>query len=275
MKRIIKFLGDTLLVTVLSILMYNTAFADSISDLNKSLETSTLQLPSNLLSSATFSKTGLYLNQSFGRFGPDLPSNSGHTVFEECGDSFDGNDYEGQQPATAKLMSVQIGTHTWVYFTLKNARPNTLFTVWLRVKGTDLEGNSFGGSPLTNGGATPLAAGTALDELENLSPWNSPGSSELVNGFTTNSMGYGNLTINLDFPLRGGRYPFNKISNDALENIRLLQNPSAKAIPIAIVNPNDANIDAPFGVRIVSHCQDGMGHGLSPANRETWFDWPQ
>jgi hypothetical protein len=275
MKKITKYLVKVISNTVLSLLICNTVFADSIYNLNESVEINALPLPGNLLSSSKFSNTGLYLNKSFVRFGPNLPSNSGHTVFEECGDSFDGNDYDGQQPATAKLMSVQIGTHTWVYVTVKNARPSTLYTVWLRVKGTDRDGNSFGGSPLTNGGATPLAAGSALDELESLSPWNSPGSTELVNGFTTNSMGYGNLSVNLDFPLREGRYPFNEISSDALENIRTLKNPSAKAIPVAIVNPSDANIDAPFGIRIVSHCQDGLGHGLSPANRETWFDWPQ
>ncbi len=274
MKRIMKYLVKVISGTVLSILICNTVFADSIYNLNESVGINTMQLPSTILSSSKFSNKGLYLNESFVRFGPESPSNSGHTVLEECEGSFDGNDYEGQQPAAAQLMSVQIGTHSWVYITLKNARPTTLYTVWLRVKGNDREGNSFGGSPLTNGGATPLAAGTALDELESLSPWNSPGSSELVNGFTTNSMGYSNLTINLDFPLRGGRYPFNEISSNALENIRALQNPSAKAMPVAIVNPSDANIDAPFGVRIVSHCQDGLGHGLSPANRETWFDWP-
>ncbi len=67
--------------------------------------------------------------------------------------------------------------------------------------------------------------------------------------------------------MHGEQYPFNRISEASLENIRLLQNPSARGIPVAIVNPGDANINAPFNIRVVSHCQDGLGHGLSPGNR--------
>ena len=221
-----------------------------------------------------YSSFSFFVNENFERFDPGSPSNSGHTVIKECDGAFDGSDYQGQLPASARISSVQLGGNTYLSVTLEHAKPNTLYTVWLRVKGVDREGHSFGGSPLTNGGATPLASGSKLDDLESISPWNSPGSTRLANGILTNAGGWGQLITKLDFPLRGGSYPFNKISSASLENIRNLQNPSAKAVPVAIVNPRDSNVDGPFAIRIVSHCQDGLGHGLSPADRETWFDWP-
>ncbi len=227
-----------------------------------------------ILSNTAFARFDSIIRERFERFNPHAESNSGHTVFEECGGTYDGNDYYHQRAATAKLKSLQVGSKTKVKIVLRNGRPDTLYTVWLRVKGTDQGGDAFGGNPLTNGGATPLAAGYMLDTLESISPWNSLGSSTLANGFTTNSRGKGRFSVWLDFPLRGGSYPFNKISSSALENIRDLQNPLATGIPTAIVDPRESNINAPFLIRIVSHCQDGLGHGLSPANRETWFDWP-
>ncbi len=231
-------------------------------------------LISFLLPSAVFAGFNAELREKFTRFSAESPSNSGHTVIEECGGAFDGSDYAGQIPTIARLKLKQIGNKSLVKVILKNGRPNTLYSVWLRVKGTDQEGNAFGGSPLTNGGATPLVPGTALDDLERISPWNSSGSETIKNGLKTDATGKGLLAIRLDFPLLGGSYPFNKISNVSLENIRNLKNPSARAIPMPIVNPRDNNLMAPFSLRVVSHCQDDLGHGLSPANRETWFDWP-
>ncbi len=252
---------------IIGIVLANIVLADSDLNFKGNLEEITVK-------KAISANYSLFLNEQFERFDPASPSNSGHTVIDECGGAFDGSDFQGQLPASAKFMSVQLGGKSYMSIDLYNSRPNTLYTIWIRVKGVDRDGNPFGGSPLTNGGATPLAAGSKLDELEEISPWNSPGSTALVNGFTTNSSGRGKLITKLDFPLIGGSYPFNKISNAALENIRNLQNPSARAIPVAIVNPRDINVNAPFALRIVSHCQDGLGHGLSPANRETWFDWP-
>lgn len=226
-------------------------------------------LPSTVL--ATFNAQ---LKENFTRFSPELPSNSGHTVIDECGGAFDGSDFEGQIPAAAWLESSQVGNKSIVQITITNGRPNTLYSAWLRVKGTDQDGNDFGGSPLTNGGATPLIPGSSLDDLESISPWNNSGSVTIENGLITNDAGNGLSVIRLDFPLHGGSYPFNKISRASLENIRNLENPIAKAVPTPIVDPGDINVIAPFGLRIVSHCQDGLGHGLSPGNRETWFDWP-
>jgi hypothetical protein len=42
---------------------------------------------------------------------------------------------------------------------------------------------------------------------------------------------------------------------------------------MAIVDARE--IDAPFTLRIASHCTDDLSHGLTPGNREGWFDWPQ
>jgi len=45
--------------------------------------------------------------------------------------------------------------------------------------------------------------------------------------------------------------------------------------PTAIANPAEDGIGAPFLLRIVSHCLDGVGHGLlTDPDREPWFDWP-
>ena len=244
MKRIYKLIQVSSLI--MSLLLPNTAFADF----------------------------NAILNEKFTRFSPNSQSNSGHTVVDECGGAFDGNDYEGQASAAAWFESYQVGDKSIVELVITDGRPSTLYSVWLRVKGTDLDGNDFGGNPLTNGGATPLAPGSSLDDLERISPWNNSGSVTVANGVMTNAAGDGRLVIQLDFPLHGGSYPFNKISSASLENIRNLENPIATAVPTSIVDPSDINVTAPFGLRIVSHCQDDLGHGLSPGNRETWFDWP-
>jgi hypothetical protein len=234
----------------------------------------TISLIIGLFLSATALADNFQLKDRFQRVSPTAQSGSGHTVTAECGGAFDGSDYPDQRPARAKLKVFQLYDATKVKIVLRKGRPNTLHTVWLRVQGNDLDGNSFGGSPLTNGAATPLAPGHALDELEAISPWNSSGSATLTNGFTTNGEGKGKLVIWLDFPLIGGVYPFNRLSAGSLGNIRSLSNANAVATPTAIVDPRENGVDGPFLIRIVSHCQDELGHGLSPANREAWFDFP-
>jgi len=208
----------------------------------------------------------------FQRFDPTEPSNSGHTVINECGGGFDGSDYPSQRRAMAMLETFQSGDMTKINIILINGRPNTLYTVWLRIKGNDQDGNSFGGSPLSNGGATPMAASSDLDQL--VADWTGVGSQNPTNGFWTDNFGRGVLTKRLDFPLIGGVYPFNKISNSTLANIRTNKNNNALATPTTIVDPRNDGVSGPFLLRIVSHCQDDLSHGLSPANRETWFDFP-
>lgn len=211
-------------------------------------------------------------NNRFQRFDPTAPSNSGHTVINECNGAFDGSDYPGQRSAKARFKIFQSGDRTEVRIFLRNGRPNTLYTVWLRIRGDDQDGHSFGGSPLSNGGATPMASGSDLDQLA--ADWIGPGSQNPVNGFWTNRFGRGALITWLDFPLIGGVYPFNKISTSMLAAIHANKNNAARATPTAIVDPRNNGVSGPFLLRIVSHCQDDFSHGLSPANRETWFDYP-
>ena len=45
-------------------------------------------------------------------------------------------------------------------------------------------------------------------------------------------------------------------------------------IPSPVVDPTDPNISGPFMIRVISHCTDQQGHGLSPAVREAWFQYP-
>lgn len=195
-------------------------------------------------------------------------SGSGHTVIDECGGGT-----ENWNAATATIKNVQHGGTSKVKIKIKNAIPNTLFTVWLRMKGQS-HGTTFGGSPITGGGATPLAPSTSLDTL--IADWIGVGSATQPNGFTTNHQGKGTLIVNLDFPLEGGAYPFNNMSAATLASAQA-QNPTALATPTAIVDPRQANIGpggTPFLIRMVSHCQDGLGHGVSPGNREAWFQYP-
>ena len=194
-------------------------------------------------------------------------SGSGHTVIDECGggvDNFDG--------ATATILNVQSSGTSKVTVHLKNANPNTHFTLWVRMKGKG-HGATVGGSPITGGGATPLAPSTALDDL--VADWIGTGSTSGANSFDTNHNGDATTTINLDFPLEGGAYPFNNMSHAAHLDVIANKNADAKAIPQAIVDPRGNLISsAPFMIRMVSHCQDGLGHGLSPSNREAWFQYP-
>ncbi len=203
----------------------------------------------------------------FSRIPPTTVSPSGNSVVADCGDF---------PNAMATLwVDRQANESTDFTVTLVNGAANTLYTVWLRVKGNDRTG-SFGGSPLTNGGSTPMASGTALDSLESSSPWNSVGTLTPENGFTTDGFGAGELTTTLNFPLFGGRYPFNEISDANLANLVAVGplGAATRDTPLAIVNPDDVNVSAPFMLRIVSHCTDGLGHGLSPGNREGWFNFP-
>lgn len=130
--------------------------------------------------------------------------------------------------------------------------------MWIRLKGNDTNGAPFGGSPLTGGGATPLAPASKLSTVMANSP-PSPETTTPIAGFTTNEKGDTNWTIDLNFLVVRGAYPFNVVDS----------------VPTAIVNPYEPGGAAPFMPRIVSHCQDSLAHGLFPGAREAWFDWPE
>ncbi len=104
-KNLVKFLS----CAALSLMVWNTTIADVINDLNSFVEKSNQQLTKDLPGAFLF-KHGFYVNQSFTRFDPGSSSNSGHTVIEECGGNFDSSDYEEQHPATARLITFQLGT---------------------------------------------------------------------------------------------------------------------------------------------------------------------
>ena len=221
------------------------------------------------------------INDNMPRRAPNSLSGSGHTVEAECPTDPSGNDW---QDATATLKVEQEGTGSFVKVKVRDAVPNTVFTVWLRIQGGDgwnRDVNGFAGSPLTGGGATPLIPGTLLDALAHYSPWADPatgmpqGSDNPTNGFVTDHKGNGSFSIALDFPLVGGSYPFYKaVTPEATRPGREGRPRVGYAIPTPETSPG-----TPFLLRVISHCQDGYGHGLLPsvpggAGREAWFQYP-
>lgn len=203
------------------------------------------------------------INEDLSRRGPLSESGSGDTVEANCAIDPSGYDWQG---ATATIMARQVGGSSTVDVEVHNAVADTLFTVWLRIKGG--AGFNDAGSPLTGGGATPLAPGSALDDLNAISPWvDAAGSSYSANSFTTNENGNGHFSVDLDFPLVGGAYPF-----QATATSRPGHEGHAN-VPTAIVDPRTGN-GGPFMIRVISHCTDNASHGLSPATREAWFQYP-
>ena len=203
--------------------------------------------------------------QAFVRLSAETPSGSGNSVRDDCGGDF--------SRARASLRWDQEDGETRLRIHLNHGRPNTLYTVWLRQKGNDRDGWGFGGSPVTGGGSTALAPSEALESLVTATgPGN--GSPDPANGFWTNDRGRGRLVLNLDFAFPGGAYPFHRadLSVASLDRLASLF-PDYRLIPMAIVDARE--IDAPFTLRIASHCTDDLSHGLTPGNREGWFDWPQ
>jgi hypothetical protein len=118
-----------------------------------------------------------------------------------------------------------------------------------------------------------LAPGNVLDGLIYNTPPLGEGTPNPINGFITDEYGYADFEIDLDFPVVGGAYPFQKVSDVAYFDLQAVR-PDAERIPVPVVNPEDPNISAPFLLRIVSHCSDQLGHGLSPGEREAWFQYP-
>jgi len=192
----------------------------------------------------------------FVRLTPTTPSGGGGTVLNNCG----GEAYDN---ASASIMVEQEGGESEVKIKLRNARPNTVYTAWIRLKGADSNGGSYGGSPITGKPPTPLSPSTDVAGMIPFTPPNA-GSADLsvvTNAIMTDDKGKGELETTLDFPLIRGAYPFNLVGAYP---------------PVAIANPAEDGIGAPFLLRIVSHCLDGVGHGLlTGPDREPWFDWPQ
>jgi len=232
----------------------------------KNLKKTTLATVIGLTMSGFASAGSNVIDNTMSRINPDQTSGDNvSTVRNDCGGGV-----EGWEDATAFIEISQRGSESEVEIELKDGKPDTLFTVWVRMKGA-AHGTGFGGSPMTNGGATPLAHSSHLDQL--VTDWVGTGSPTAGNSFTTDANGEGEFNVKLDFPVVGGAYPFNRMSHTA-HLLAQTKNPDANPDPTAIVNPADTGVDAGFLIRVISHCQDGLTHGLSPAKREAWFQYP-
>ncbi len=218
-----------------------------------------------MASTAALASTSETIDDSMTRRAPGSTSGSGHTVEANCVTDPNGNAWQG---ATATLEVKQKGGGSGVEIEVSDATPDTLFTVWVRIKGKS--GLNSAGSPLTGGGATPLASGSELDALNAISPWVDPaGASSSANSFTTDAYGNGDFEIDLDFPLVRGAYPFQMTATSRPGH------EGHANVPTAIADPREpGQEDTAFLIRVVSHCTDGASHGLSPSTREAWFQYP-
>lgn len=207
----------------------------------------------------------------------DSKSGSGDTVEVNCGGLADANldgvaDVLGSnygQGATATLSIKQAGEGSTVAIKVEDAEPNTHFTVWLRIKGGT--GFNSGGTPWTGGGATPLCSGTEFADLNSISPWNntSGDTAKHCNSFKTKANGSATFKSIVNFPVVGGAYPFQQAGGATAHPTK----GGAPDVPTAIVDPRTGT-GGPFMIRVVSHCTDQSNHGLSPGDRETWFQFP-
>ncbi|MDH3682724.1 MAG: hypothetical protein OEV40_22555 [Acidimicrobiia bacterium] len=209
--------------------------------------------------------SGRHIADSFDRRGPDELSPSGNSVIADCPDAKTGEE-NGWLDAAASLRLRQSGGMTQLQIRLSDARPDTYFTVWLRLGGTDSSGEPFGTNPLTDGKATPLAATGHLPDLLAATGAGN-GNDQQPNGFRTNARGNAVFRTTVDFPVVSGAYPFQRFPDWDPTDPRL---PAADPAiyPVAIAGPQ-----GPYTLRIVSHCTDDVGHGLQSGPREWWFDW--
>jgi hypothetical protein len=206
------------------------------------------------------------IDSAMTRRAPGSTSGSGDTVEANCDTDPSGNAWQG---ATAKLVVAQSGEGSTVNIEVEDAIPNTHFTVWMRIKGG--AGFNDAGSPWTGGGATPMCDSSNFTVLNDNSPWNNPAGSlaPLCNSIFTDNNGDGSLSVDVNFPLVGGAYPFQDSDGAPAR-------PGSEVIPdvpTAIVDPRTGN-GGPFMLRVISHCTDQANHGLSPAVREAWFQFP-
>jgi hypothetical protein len=202
------------------------------------------------------------IDDDLSRRGAGSTSGSGHTVEGNCG----GPDYQG---STGKLVIAQSGAGSTVEVEIEDAVPNTHFTIWTRIKGSSSYNPA--GSPWTGGGATPLCSGTNFGVLNDNSPWNNAAGTtdQLCNSFYTDGSGTGTFKASVNFPVVGGAYPFQQSGGDSANGA----GDAIPDVPTAIVDPRTGT-GGPFMIRVVSHCTDNANHGLSPATREAWFQYP-
>lgn len=166
-----------------------------------------------------------------------------------------GGEYKTQ---SARLVMYEYGGQTLIYISVKRSVPNAFLTIWLKHAGT---------SPLTGAGATPLANPDDIVALSDITPAanltatamalglmgdDGSGGTVAANGFWTDSRGNGTFIALLDYPVTRGAFQYSEFSNT--------------------LNPL-ASDNMPFTLRIISHCFDGVAHGLIPGKHEQLFDW--
>ena len=141
--------------------------------------------------------------------------------------------------ASAWVITFEQGDSTGVLFRFSGAKPNQLHTIWLRLAAP---------SPISAAPATAAAATWGIQTIINNA---GTASAAGAHAFYTNRSGDAWVFIPLNFGLSNGIYPFGLYQGDL---------------------PNVAIGNTPFTFRVVSHCTDGLQHGLSPGVNEPTFD---
>jgi hypothetical protein len=227
----------------------------------------TVLIASTTIASAVDSPTTVY-NGTFPRLDFNTVMATGQSVAVDCQDGQATHPYQPYDwpDAAAALKIIQTPNQSEVTVAVTDARPDTLYTIWLGLRGKTPAGVVYGGSPLTGKPGTPLIPTTMLaaatDALK--TPITDP-----VNGIRTDTKGNGTVTVSLDFPIVGGAYPFERFAGIDTPGT-LLPHEIHSTKTIAIVG---ADAGAPFTLRLASHCTDGVSHGLLPGPHEGWFDW--
>jgi hypothetical protein len=165
-----------------------------------------------------------------------------------------GQDYT-RATATAEIEERAHPTYPTVTFGTRvtirvfNVKPNHIYTVWLKLDGP---------SPIVPVmAATPLASTSGLANIIRNTSLIGPTEAATTaifqdgNAFYTDGNGNGELRVVLDFQLSDDLYPFSRVG----------------PYPDFPLSTN------PFALRVISHCQDFVQHGIFSGNRhEPTFD---
>lgn len=191
---------------------------------------------------------------------------TGQSVAVECQDADADYPYTPYDwPDAAATLEIRQGAgNSTIEINVSGVKPETYYTMWVRLLGEDVNGVKFGGNPLMGIPGTPLVPSDQLGAM--LDAVSTPTDTG-IHGFHSDAEGNGSLYMALDFPIIGGAYPFHKFQGfDAADERLMLDEPSIPPVAIAMTG-------APFTLRLASHCVDGKGHGLLPGPHEGWFDW--
>lgn len=197
---------------------------------------------------------------------------TGQSIAVECQDEAANYPYTPYDwPDRKATMTIeQSGATSKVNIEMTGVKPNQYYSMWLRLLGTDAEGNNYGGNPLIGIPGTPLLPSTELDEALTFTGKGNAREG-LSNGFWSDENGNALFSTTLDYPIIGGAYPFQNFENFDATDPRFtspFQDTAPMPVPVAIVNTG-----APFTLRVASHCMDNKNYGLFPGPHEGWFDW--